>query len=85
MSVMLRKLLRSREGVSSIEFAILSPMFFALLTAVFEISNFVYQNASVQRAIEDVIYDIRTKQIYNIFAQDEYSDYSVEDFLKTEI
>ncbi|MEL6202415.1 MAG: TadE/TadG family type IV pilus assembly protein [Pseudomonadota bacterium] len=85
MSTMLRKLLRSKDGVSSIEFAILSPMFFALLTAVFEISNFVYQNASVQRAIEDVIYDIRTKQIYNIFAQDEYSDYSVEDFLKAEI
>lgn len=83
--ITLRKLLSAKDGVSSIEFAILSPLFFALLTAVFEISNFVYQNASVQRAIEDVIYDIRTKEIYNVFAQDEYDDYSIEDFLRAEI
>ncbi|MEM1376150.1 MAG: TadE/TadG family type IV pilus assembly protein [Pseudomonadota bacterium] len=85
MILMLRKLLRSRDGVSAIEFAILAPVFFALMTAIFEISNFIYQNTAVQKAIEEVIFDIRTKKIYNIFAQPEYSGVSVEDFLKSQI
>lgn len=53
------------DGVAAIEFAILAPAFFALMAAIFEITLFIYANSSTQRALEDVVYEMRTGHIYS--------------------
>jgi hypothetical protein len=67
MTKLLRKFAGKKDGVAAIEFAILAPAFFALMAAIFEISFFIYANSSAQRALEDVIYDMRTGHIYAQF------------------
>ncbi|WP_083923149.1 TadE/TadG family type IV pilus assembly protein [Ahrensia kielensis] len=61
----LSKFARDKGGVAAIEFAILAPAFFALMSAIFEITFFIYANTSAQRAVEDVIYEMRTGYIHS--------------------
>lgn len=67
-SKLIRKFIAKNDGVAAIEFAILAPVFFALMTAIFEITLFVYSNSATQRAVENVIYDLRTGHVYNAMA-----------------
>lgn len=68
MTGLLNKFARKNDGVAAIEFAILAPAFFALMAAIFEITFFIYANTSAQRALEDVIYDMRTGYVYSQLA-----------------
>lgn len=79
---LLKKFAKKQDGIAAIEFAILAPVFFALLTAIFEISMFVYSNTASQRAVEDAVYHMRTG---NIYAELLASEESTEVWLKREI
>ena len=68
MARILSKFARDKDGVAAIEFAILAPAFFALMAAIFEITYFIFVNTTAQRAVENVIYEIRTGYIYEQFA-----------------
>lgn len=60
----LRKFKKDESGVAAIEFGILGPVFFALLIAIFEICWFVYSGTRAQRALEDMVYHLRTGNVY---------------------
>ena len=45
--------LRGRSGTTAVEFALIAPVLFALLTGVFEISRFFYVRSSLQKAVDD--------------------------------
>lgn len=79
---LLNKFSRNEDGIAAIEFALLAPVFFALLTAIFEISMFVYTNTAAQRAVEDAVYHMRTG---NIYAELVASEESAEAWMKREI
>lgn len=79
---LLNKFSKKEDGIAAIEFAILAPVFFALLTAIFEITMFVYSNTASQRAVEDAVYHMRTG---NIYAELLESEETVETWLRREI
>ncbi len=82
MRELLKKYLKKDDGIAAIEFAILAPVFFALLTAIFEICMFVYTNTAAQRAVEDAVYHMRTG---NVYAELAASEESAEQWLRREI
>jgi Flp pilus assembly protein TadG len=57
-------LFKDEDGVAAVEFAILAPVFFAVMSSVFEITYFAYTSTSIQRAVEDAIDSIRTGHVY---------------------
>ncbi len=79
---LLNKFSKKEDGIAAIEFAILAPVFFALLTAIFEITMFVYSNTAAQRAVEDAVYHMRTGNIYAVLLE---SEESAEVWMKREI
>ncbi len=79
---LLNKFSKKEDGIAAIEFAILAPVFFALLTAIFEITMFVYTNTASQRAVEDAVYHMRTG---NIYAELLESEETAEVWMKREI
>jgi Flp pilus assembly pilin Flp len=54
-----------RDGVAAIEFAVLAPVFFAVMSAIFEITYFAYASTAIQRAVEDTVDDLRTGHVYS--------------------
>ena len=56
----MRKLLGCRRGSSAIEFAIVSPVFLALMFSIFEVAWFYFVNATVDSATTDIARYIRT-------------------------
>lgn len=56
---------KNEDGIAAVEFAVLAPVFFAVMSAMFEISYFAYSSTSFQRAVEDAIDSIRTGHVYS--------------------
>ncbi|MEM5500115.1 TadE/TadG family type IV pilus assembly protein [Ahrensia kielensis] len=79
----LSKFARDKDGVAAIEFAILAPAFFALMAAIFEITYFIFVNTTAQRAVENVIYEMRTGYIYTQIKAS--GNLPPEQYLKNEI
>lgn len=55
----LRRFRRREDGVASVEFAIIFPAYIFLLMAVFETSFIVLRHAALERAVDQVVRDIR--------------------------
>ena len=60
----LKKFAGAKDGIAAIEFAVLAPVFFAVMSAVFEITYFAYATTAIQRAVEDTVDDLRTGHVY---------------------
>lgn len=56
---------RRDDGIAAVEFAVLAPVFFAVMSAVFEVTWFAYSTTSIQRAVEDAIDSVRTGHVYS--------------------
>lgn len=57
-----RRFLRNRSGASAVEFAIVVPVFLALMMSTFEVGWFYFVNASVDAATTNIARFIRTGQ-----------------------
>lgn len=62
-----------RRGVAAIEFGLLTPAFFMLMIAIFEICYFVYMSTATQRAVEKAVFDIRTNHAATVAAQNGFT------------
>lgn len=60
----LRGFLRNRSGAAAVEFAIVAPVFFALIFATFEIGWYYFVNSSVDAAATNAARYIRTGQAF---------------------
>lgn len=45
--------LKSKSGATAVEYAMIAPVLFALLTGVFETSRFFYVRSALQKAVDD--------------------------------
>lgn len=70
------------EGIAAVEFAVLAPVFFAVMSSVIEVTYFAYSTASVQRAVEDAVDNVRTGHVYKLMADNEWES---EDFYRQTI
>ncbi len=69
----LKKLVRQKDGVAAVEFAILAPMFFLSMMAIFEITYFLFMSSNVQRGLEEAVHDVRTGHAYEVINQYNYT------------
>ncbi len=60
----LRRLLRNRSGAAALEFAIVAPVFLALILSTFEVGWFYFINGSLDTALTNSARMIRTGQAY---------------------
>ena len=58
----LRRYLRSRSGAAALEFAIVAPVFLALIFSTFEVGWFYFVNSTLDSAVTTVARNIRTGQ-----------------------
>jgi Flp pilus assembly pilin Flp len=59
----LRRYRRSQSGVSAIEFALLAPLFFMLLMAIFEVGIMLFSEFTIQNNVTDASRMIRTGEV----------------------
>lgn len=60
----LRSLLRNRSGAAALEFAIVAPVFMALILSTFEVGWFYFVNSSLDTALTNSARELRTGQAY---------------------
>lgn len=60
----LRSMLRNRSGAAALEFAIVAPVFLALIFSTFEVGWFYFVNSSLDGAVTNAARMIRTGQAY---------------------
>lgn len=78
----LRSMLRNRSGAAALEFAIVAPVFLALIFSTFEVAWFYFVNSGLDAAATSAARDIRTGQAY----MDGYTSQGTRDlFLQEEI
>jgi Flp pilus assembly protein TadG len=78
----LRRLLRNRSGAAALEFAIVAPVFLALIMSTFEVGWFYFVNSSLDTAVTNAAREIRTGQAY----KSGYTAQSMRDqFLQQEV
>lgn len=68
-----RRFWKQRDGVAAIEFAVLAPVFFLSMMAIFEITYFLYMSSNVQRGLEEAIHEVRTGHAYEVINQYNYT------------
>lgn len=78
----MRRLLRCRSGAAALEFAIVAPVFLALIMSTFEVGWFYFVNSSLDGAVTNTARDLRTGQAQ----KDGYTAQSMRDqFLQQEV
>lgn len=73
--------LKKEDGAFAIEYAMTFPLFLILVYGFMEISLYSFSSSSLQRSLEETIYDLRTGHAFKELAEDQ----DPEDYLKEKI